>query len=365
MNFIDIDESKRNDYNAVVTHPLQSFEWGEFRKKTGLRVIRRARYIGKKMIDGYTMTLHPVPLLKTTIGYIPKCTTPTSTMLEDVAKIGKAHKTTFVQIEPNVLAEEGKVEIEKLILEDHIKLTPSFHPLFTKYSFLLNLEPEEETLLANMHPKTRYNIRVAKRHGVKVVEDNSEAGFEQFMKLYMETTTRQKFYAHTRAYHKALWELLEKPNIKPTRNASQRDAGGSQMPNLLGYHLFHAKLEDFKQPNILTSWVLFTFNNVLYYPYGASSRENRDAMANNLIMWEAIRFGKKKKCHEFDMWGALGPTPDSKDPWYGFHRFKEGYGAKLTEFAGSYDLILNPTLYEISKIGDRVRWLLLNLKKRL
>ncbi len=336
MNFIDITEDKKDEYNAVVTHPLQSFEWGEFRKKTGLKVVRRAAIEGKKIIAGYTMSIHPVPVLKTTIGYIPKCTIPTADMVRDITEIGKANKTTFVQLEPNIIANAGKVEIEKLILEDHIKLSPSFHPLFTKYSFVLDLTPAEETLLASMHSKTRYNIRVAERHGVKVVEDNSEEGFEQFMKLYSETTTRQKFYAHTNSYHKQLWEILTSSKTNET--------------NALTYHLFHAKIEDPK-PQILTSWVLFTFNNVLYYPYGASSREHRDAMANNLIMWKAIKFGKEKKCTEFDMWGALGPEPDSKDPWYGFHRFKEGYGARLTEFAGSYDLILNPPMYEVSKMG--------------
>lgn len=348
--YVDITEKNREEYNAVVTHPLQSYEWGEFRKKTGLKVIRRAAFIGKRITGGYTMTIHPVPFLKTTIGYIPKCTLPTREMIEDITHIGKQHKTTFVQIEPNVLADVGKVEIEKLILEDRAKLVPSFHPLFTRYSFILSLEPEEKALLASMHSKTRYNIRVAERHNVKIVEDNSESGFEQFMKLYSETTTRQKFYAHTYSYHKYLWEILTSKKGKVGKNK-------------MSYHLFHAKIED-PEPKILTSWVLFTFNNVLYYPYGASSREHRDAMANNLIMWEAIKFGKKIKCTHFDMWGALGPQPDAKDPWYGFHRFKEGYGAKLTEFTGSYDLILNPPMYEVSKMGDRARWLLLNMKKR-
>ena len=86
-------------------------------------------------------------------------------------------------------------------------------------------------------------------------------------------------------------------------------------------------------------------------------------MASNLVMWEAVLFGKKLGLKKFDMWGALGPNPSKNDSWYGFHRFKEGYGAKLTEFVGSFDLVINPMLYGIYKILDKVRWLFLRIKK--
>ena len=68
-------------------------------------------------------------------------------------------------------------------------------------------------------------------------------------------------------------------------------------------------------------------------------------------------------CKIFDMWGSLGPVPDTRDPWYGFHRFKEGYGAKLVEFVGSYDLVIKPTIYQLYKVADKLRWTLLKFKK--
>lgn len=85
-------------------------------------------------------------------------------------------------------------------------------------------------------------------------------------------------------------------------------------------------------------------------------------MASNLMMWRAIKFGKELGLKKFDMWGALGENPNSKDPWYGFHKFKEGYGAKHVEFLGSYDFVIKKNLYFAYKILNKLRWILLKLK---
>jgi len=125
-------------------------------------------------------------------------------------------------------------------------------------------------------------------------------------------------------------------------------------------HIFKATLDG----QTLSVWIIFVFNGKLYYPYGASSREHHEVMANNLLAWKVIQFGKAQGCTVFDMWGSLGPNPDQNDPWYGFHKFKEGYGGKLVQFVGSYDLVLNTSMYKIFLIVDNLRWKFLRLKTR-
>ena len=333
-DFIDIDESKKSEFNTVVSHPLQSYEWGEFRKRTGVKVIRKGLVRNKKIVEGFTLTLHKIPRTKLYIGYLPKGNSPTKELIEELEKIGKEENCIFIQLEPNVR--------DQSLVISYKSLRPAAHPLFTKYTFLLDLTKTEQELLAAMHSKTRYNIKVAEKHKVKVIEDNSKESFEQYLKLMVETTNRQGFYAHTPSYHRNLFETLPKKTNS----------------NSLSYHLLNATYES----KILTSWVLFVFKDTVYYPYGASSRLYRETMASNLIMWEAIKFGKKLGLKYFDMWGALGPEPGKNDPWYGFHRFKEGYGGELVEFVGSYDLVIKPALYEIYKIADKLRWGLLRLK---
>src|SRR5882762_5324797 len=50
----------------------------------------------------------------------------------------------------------------------------------------IDLRPSEAEILAQMKPKGRYNIAVARRHGVSIIEDASEQGLADFFGLYRE-----------------------------------------------------------------------------------------------------------------------------------------------------------------------------------
>lgn len=328
-------EDKQN-FNHSVTHPLQSWEWGEFREKTKIKVLRIGQYDQTNLKNGLQITFHQVPKTNFTIGYAPKCLMPTLEILAALTKIGKENNCIFIKLEPNVPHRPESNEEKFLLANGCI----NGRPLFTKYTFQLDLTPNEDILLNQMNSKTRYNVRVAQKHGVLVSEDNSYAAFQEYLHLTFTTTKRQKFYAHNTEYHKIMWETL--------------------MPSGIA-HLLKA----IYQNKTLVTWIVFVFNNTLYYPYGASSREHKEVMASNLMMWEVIRFGKLMGCKVFDMWGSLGPNPSSKDPWYGFHRFKEGYGAKLMEFIGTYDLVINPPMYQLYNLADNIRWKWLRFKSLL
>ncbi len=329
-------------------HPLQSPEWGEFRKKTGVKVVR---------INNLQLTIHSLPHTKYTIGYFPKGPDIDKKMLDKLLEIGKKENCIFIQLEPNV----EKIDNKKYKLKN---LFPSLRPLFTKYTFILDLTKSEDKLLKNMNSKTRYNTKLAEKKGVKVIEDNSDKAFEEYLRLTKETTQRQRFYAHSERYHRLMWETLsnQKSSIRDIRlssvEAQAQDKNQKSDDTELSAHLLKAEYEG----EILAAWILFVLGDTLYYPYGASSTKYKEVMASNLMMWETIKFGKKLGLKNFDMWGALGVNPNSKDPWYGFHKFKEGYGAKHVEFVGSYDYVLKKKLYVIYNILNNIRWLILKLK---
>lgn len=331
---VRIDE--KDTYHSLVSHPVQSWEWGSFKEKTGAQVVRLGFFEGQRLTHPFQLTFHAIPKTSFQVGYFPKGPLPTQAMLEGILAVGKQRNAVFVKLEPNVRKKDGEEVLNKL--SSAFDLRPG-RTIFTPFTFQIDLSRSEEDLLAAMKPKTRYNMRLAQRHGVVVREDNSNSAFEEYIRLTFETAKRQQFYVHDEQYHRQMWATLRSSGIA---------------------HLLTATWKD----QILVAWIVFTFKDVIYYPYGASSDEHRDLMASNLMMWEAMRFGKLQGYRIFDLWGALGPNPDPKDPWYGFHRFKEGYGGELVEFVGSYDLVINPQVYSLFRFADDLRWKWLRFKAR-
>jgi len=332
----EVKFEEKNLYNSAVGHIIQSWEWGEFRKKAGLDLVRLGHFENTNLISAYQLTFHPVQILGQTIGYFPKGPIPDEKMIQSLTTLAQQKNAAYIKIEPNVIADD-KLETEKKFKA--LGLTQSKKSLFTKYNFLIDLTKQEETLLAMMHPKTRYNIGIAQKKGVQVYESTKEEDFEIYLKLYFETTKRQKYFGHTRDYHKLVWETL--------------------MPQKMA-RLIIAKY--LNQP--LVAWMLLNFKDTVYYPYGGSSNQYKEVMASNLVAWEAIKLSKKMGFKIFDMWGALAPDPKENDPWYGFHRFKAGYGPIHVEYVGTYDLILKPKLYNTLNIADKLRWTFLRAIRR-
>jgi lipid II:glycine glycyltransferase (peptidoglycan interpeptide bridge formation enzyme) len=325
------DSFDKHIFNSVSAHPLQSWEWGEARKKMGIDVLRLGEFSKDQLEHVFQITLHPIPYTRFKIGYLPRSVWPSKKTFEFLFDYGKKHGIIFTKIEPYAYKKNYKLPTTEY------KLIKSSHPLFPEWSQVLNLNKSEDELLRSMHSKTRYNIRLAEKKGVVVKEMSDEKGFEIFSKLYFETCKRQKYFGHSPRYHKIVWESLKKDIA----------------------HILIAFYND----TPLAAYELFYFNKVFYYPYGGTSLEYRNFMAANLLMWEAIKLGKKLGAEHFDMWGSLPPQYSHAHSWAGFTRFKEGYGTSFIEFVGSYDLIINETGYSIYNFAYKLREMYLDAKK--
>lgn len=333
-----IDE--RRLFDRLASHPLQSWAWGDFRTQTNVQVERLCGFDQSNPVASLQVTFHPIPKLPYTIGYFPKGNMPDEAQLQALKDLGKRKKAIFIKLEPNITTpphEESALEDLRQFLTNHG--CQRGRALFTPYSFVLDLTKSTEELMAGLKSKSRYNLKLAQNHGIQICEDSTPQGFNQYLELLEQTTKRQQFYAHTKNYHTTMWQTMFGANIA---------------------HIFKAEY----QGQVLAAWVVFLFNNRLYYPYGASSRDHRDKMPSYLLMWEVIQWGKRMGCTSFDMWGALGPEPNPKDPWFGFHRFKSGFGAVLTQSVGSYDLVIDHPLYSLYRIADRWRWRFLRFKSK-
>jgi len=65
------EESDKNIWNTLVHHPLETWQWGEFRKSMGVDVVRLIEEKENKIVDAWQLTFHKVPISPYTIGYFP------------------------------------------------------------------------------------------------------------------------------------------------------------------------------------------------------------------------------------------------------------------------------------------------------
>src|SRR5260221_596453 len=252
---------EKNQYNFVSHHPLQMWEGGDFRKKTGVEVERVCFFQNGKLHHALQVFFHPIPGLSgMTAGYFPKGDMPDEEQLSALQQLGKRHNAVFVKMEPNVGHTVDSTSALPQVADFLTKngAVPG-KPLFTKYTFQLGLMPTEDELFAGLSTKTRYNVNLAFKKGVQIFENTTPEGMEQYLKILAETTKRQGFYAHSPEYFRQMWEMLGKSGM---------------------IHIFEAVYQN----EVLVSWIMLVFYGVLYYPYGASRDHHRDVMASNLMM---------------------------------------------------------------------------------
>ncbi|MBU1322618.1 peptidoglycan bridge formation glycyltransferase FemA/FemB family protein, partial [Patescibacteria group bacterium] len=185
----EIVTADRSVFNQTAGHPLQAYDWGGFRELNGVKVVRKGVFEGKKLVTPIQVTIHPVPKTSLKIGYFPKGPMPDEVQLQVLKQIGQENNCIYIKLEPNVEKGNAWQEIDKFLKDRGCQYG---RPLFTKYTFELDLRPTEAELLKNMHHKTRYNIGLAERKEVKVSLDNSEEGFKLFIKLLFEETVKRQ-----------------------------------------------------------------------------------------------------------------------------------------------------------------------------
>jgi len=320
-------------YNSVVDHPVQTWEWGEFQQSQGHKIFRFGVFDQKnKIVSAYTISFHQIPKTKFSIGTILRGPVVDDDMLQNIKQVALEQNAIFVKLEPNIPKSQASMQFSNLVVSPKV----AFYP----HTFIIDTTKTEDELMASLHPKTRYNIKVANRHGVEIKEATNDKGFEIYLKLLLSTTKRQGFYLHTAKYHRDLWQLLQHTDIP------------------------HIMLASY-QGEVLSAFMIFKLKDRLFYPYGASLDTYRQVMAPTLLMWETIKLAKKLKCLTFDMWGCLGPNAQEGENGFGFHRFKQGFGGQMLEYVGTYDFVINPNLYKIYNLVDKLRWTFLRLKAKV
>lgn len=194
-------------------------------------------------------------------------------------------------------------------------------PLQPPKTLILDLSLPLEKLWAQMHQKTRYNMRLAEKKGVEIVEGRKEET-EEFIKLIQLTSKRDSFSLHSENYYRRLI-AFDPEFIK----------------------LYFAKYEG----RYLAAGLFCFYDETLTYLHGASSNEFRNLMAPYLLHQKMISLAKEKGYHYYDFFGI-----DEKK-WPGVTRFKKGFGGEEVEYPGTFDLVLDKKWYFIYSFLRKIR----------
>ncbi len=197
-------------------------------------------------------------------------------------------------------------------------------------TLLLDLSQNSEELLSAMHPKTRYNIRLADKKGVRVYEARKES-FASFWELMKKTGTRDGFRLHNREHYVNL--LSANGNVK----------------------MFLAEYNG----RIIAGGLFAFFGDRVTYLHGASDNEHRNLMAPYLLQWTVIKAAQQMNeqsdkiiFRSYDFYGI------DEQKWPGVTRFKLGFGGEVKEYPGTYDIIARPLIYRLYGLLRRLRRLI-------
>jgi len=187
---------------------------------------------------------------------------------------------------------------------------------------ILDLSMDPEELLAEMRPKTRYNIRLARRRGIKV-KDASFERLPEWYRMYLETTRRNGIFQHGYEGFKLLLQTKRK-NSLPNSDVRLLLAEEEGVP--------------------LAGMILVLHGRTATYLYGASSSRKRNLMPTYRLQWEAIQLAKQADCSYYDMFG-IPPDDTQSHPMHGLYRFKVGFGGYTFHRQGCWDYPIKKELY--------------------
>jgi peptidoglycan pentaglycine glycine transferase (the first glycine) len=300
-------------------HVLQSYEWGEFKRRLGWRPIRLVlerdgKVVGLGQFLAYNTAPVPGVLLYCTKGpWLPwDEEEAVRTFFEGVRAVAGREGAHTVKIEPEVLEQHEDVKA----LLGGIGFRKARYDLNQKTTLVVDLSLPEEELLARMRSKTRYNVRLAARKGVEVVEPDFEEAWETFYEWMKATSARKEDY------------VLRRPRdyLRGVMGAMHEAGQG---------HLFLAKHEG----TPLAGMYVFTFGDKYWYMYGASSDEKRNLKPNYLLQWEVMRWARERGLTHYDMVGVpKAEDLDESSSLWGVYKFKEGFGGEIVDSLGCFDL---------------------------
>lgn len=325
---------------------LQSWEWGNFQQQSGNDVMRVVVKENGRIALCAQILKYSLPLGKSYI-YIPYG--PIFSL--DGALSASWRKTVFdffiAELKKIANRASGIIFLKVEMDREWKEIDPaasgfrkSAKDIQARETMIMDLMSSEDVILGGMKQKTRYNIKIAQKHNVKIIGVNAvELDPQFFISMLYEMAARNGFKPHSKKYYTDMMNLFLGKPIAPIELA-------------FAQKLYFAYYNE----EVVAAALVGFFGGRATYLHGASVAQHRNVMAPYLLHWEIMREIKKMGFSEYDFWGIVTQKTDKKQAqkWLGFSRFKEGFGGKVVEYPGAYDLVFNKLWYNGYRVGRKL-----------
>lgn len=317
----------------------QSWAWGELERAEGASVWRLGVRRDGRLVASAQLVSRRLPLGMSYL-YCPRGPVLDHTLDRDSRQAALAV----------VLSGARRIAASTSRLELAVRLEPPLPPSAAGSLRSLGLEPTAavqpsrtamldlalgpDRLLAGMHPKARYNIGLAARHGIVVKRvDDAMSGVDELCRLMRQTAARQGFVPHPEAHY---------------RNFLRHLHGQAEAPTA---ELWLAAVQG--EPPLAAALTV-RWGDTVTYVHGASDQAFRHLMAPHLVQWRIIEDAAAAGYRYYDLWG-IAPAGQTNHPWAGFTRFKEGFGGEAVDYVGTWDYAQQPGWYHLYQLYRRLR----------
>lgn len=253
-------------------------------------------------------------------------------LVKEVDLLRKKYPAFILKMDPEVLRNE---ELVKLYKSNGYKVIENKNKVIQpKHNMVLNIQNKtEEELLKGFAEKTRYNIRVATKKGIKIKYSRSKEDLKIFYNIYKITTIRDKIGCRPYEYFERMLDAFDENELRV----------------YIAYH----------EETPLAAAIALNYGSKMFYIYGASSNEKRNLMPTYLLQFEMIKWGIEEKCRTYDFGGVFEFTNSN-----GLYKFKSGFCKQegVTEYIGEIDKVYNPF---ISFIYNDIFPIIKNIKKKI
>lgn len=323
----------------------QSLEWGNVKTSWKKEVILSEDENGK-IRGSLCVWIRKIPIFGNIMYSArgPVCDIYDEEIIKDLKDgadlLAKKYKAFVLRVEPDILKSDE--EFRKIITKYGFKIKDDSKDfkdeIQPRFVFRLNLKGKtEEQIFAELHQKTRYNVRLATKKGV-VIKEGTRDDLKAFHEIMIETGERDNFIIRSLEYFEKMYDEMA-PN---------------HMKLLMAYH----------DDKPISGIIPIMYGNKVWYLYGASSNKHRNLMPNYLLQWTMIQEAIKMGADMYDFRGVSGVV-DESHPQYGLYRFKKGFNADFTEFIGEIYIPYKPLVYKLYKFSEKTFRSLRTLKKKL